>query len=66
MTQHEQTSDWRARDTLTVDEAAAVLGIGRSSAYTAARSGDLPVIRIGKRLLVPVGALRRMLGEVAP
>jgi excisionase family DNA binding protein len=66
MTQHEQTSDWRVRDTLTVDEAAAVLGIGRSSAYTAARSGDLPVIRIGNRLIVPVGALRRMLGEVSP
>jgi excisionase family DNA binding protein len=58
--------DWRARDTLTVDEAAAVLGVGRSSAYAAANSGDLPVIRIGKRLLVPVGALRQMLGEVSP
>jgi excisionase family DNA binding protein len=58
--------DWRARDTLTVDEAAVILGVGRSSAYAAAGSGELPVIRIGKRLLVPVGQLRRMLGEVSP
>jgi excisionase family DNA binding protein len=66
MTQHEQTSDWRERDTISVDEAAAVLGVGRSSAYAAAKGGDLPVIRIGNRLIVPVGALRRMLGEVSP
>lgn len=47
--------------TYTVTEAAALLGIGRSAAYEAARSGQLPTIRIGKRVLVPVAALERLL-----
>jgi excisionase family DNA binding protein len=62
MTQ-EHSRDWRERSTLTVEEAGAILGIGRASAYTAAGTGDLPVIRIGRRVLVPVGQLRRLLGE---
>ena len=38
--------------TLTVTEAGKLLGISRNSAYEAARKGQLPVIRIGRRLLV--------------
>lgn len=49
------------RLTLTVAEAAKVLGIGRSSAYEAVKLGQLPSIRIGRRLLVPIAALERML-----
>lgn len=49
------------RRTRTIEEAAAVLGIGRDAAYAAARSGELPAIRIGRRLLVPVDALEAML-----
>ena len=47
--------------TLTVPEAAKLLGISRGSAYEAAKTGELPVVRIGKRLLVPIKALERML-----
>lgn len=49
------------RRTYTVTEAAAVLGIGRSAAYEAARTGQLPTIKIGKRILVPRVALERLL-----
>jgi excisionase family DNA binding protein len=56
--------DWRDRSTIGVEEAAAVLGIGRATAYAAAGTGDLPVIRVGRRVLVPVAALRRLLGEL--
>ena len=49
------------RETLTVEEAGRLLGIGRGSAYEAARRGDIPVIRIGKRLLVPRAAMARLL-----
>lgn len=49
------------RPTLTVSEAGRLLGISRQSAYDAATRGDLPTIRIGRRLLVPTAALRRML-----
>jgi excisionase family DNA binding protein len=47
--------------TMTIDEARAALRLSRSSAYEAARSGDLPTVRVGRRLLVPTAALRRML-----
>ena len=50
-------------DTLTyrIAEVARLLGIGRNSAYEAAKRGDIPSIRIGKRLLVPRAALHRQL-----
>jgi excisionase family DNA binding protein len=53
------------RKTLTILEAANALGIGRNAAYEAARRGEIPTIRIGKRLLVPLVALDRMLQGAA-
>ena len=47
--------------TLTVEETAKCLGIGRNSAYEAIARGEIPVIRIGKRLLVPKAALETLL-----
>lgn len=51
--------------TLTVEQAASVLGIGRTLAYEAARTtgniGGIPVLRVGRRLLVPRAALERRL-----
>ncbi len=47
--------------TLTVAEAAKCLGICRNSAYEAITRGEIPVIRIGKRLLVPKAALEVLL-----
>ncbi len=49
------------RLTYTVREAAELLGIGRSAAYEAARTGQIPTVRIGKRILVPAVGLQRML-----
>ncbi len=54
-----------ARLTLTVPEAGRVLGVGRNAAYEAARAGEIPTIRIGKRILVPVAALERMLAQAS-
>lgn len=48
--------------TITVERAGQLLGIGRNGAYEAARSGQLPVIRIGRRLVVPTARLLDMLG----
>jgi len=54
------------RRVVTVGEAAAILQISRGAAYQAARTKQLPTIRIGRRLLVPVAALDRMLaGNIA-
>lgn len=55
--------DWRERNTVTVEEAGVIVGISRGSAYEAAKAGTLPTLRIGRRMLVPVARLRRMLGE---
>lgn len=49
-------------DVLTVEEAAAVLRIGRTAAYDAARRGELPTIKLGRSLRVPRAVLDRMLG----
>lgn len=53
------------RMTLTVNETAERLGIGRNQAYEAVKRGEIPVIRIGRRLLVPVAALDRMMNATA-
>jgi excisionase family DNA binding protein len=50
-------------DTMSVDETAKRLGISRNSAYQAIREGEIPFIRFGKLLRVPVKAFERMLEE---
>ena len=49
------------RRVVTLSEAASILRISRGSAYEAARRKEIPTIRIGRRLLVPLAALERML-----
>ncbi len=50
--------------TISVPDAGRIyLGIGRDAAYEAARRGDLPIIRVGKLMRVPVVAMERMLEE---
>jgi excisionase family DNA binding protein len=51
------------RLTLTVEEAARLLGISRAFAYEAVRRGEIPSIRIGRRVLVPKAALKRLVGS---
>lgn len=53
-------------DTLTVEEAAKRLRIGRNAAYEGVHRGEIPSIRIGKRLLVPRAALNRLLAGQGP
>jgi len=52
-------------ETLTVHEVAKILGIGINQAYMAAKSGSIPIIKIGNRILVPKVALNRMLEDAA-
>lgn len=56
-------SDTREKLVYTVEEAGALLNLGRSGAYEAVRRGDIPTIRIGRRLLVPKVALDRLMAE---
>ena len=59
----QSTAQDAARKTLTIREAAKQLGIGINQAYSAARAGTIPSIKIGKRYLVPAAALSKQLGE---
>lgn len=49
--------------TLSVREAARLLGIGMNQAYAAAHRGELPVLKIGGRILVSRQALEEMLAR---
>jgi excisionase family DNA binding protein len=51
------------RLTYTLAEVAQQLGISRWLAYEAAHRGELPVCRIGRRMLVPRAALLRLLDQ---
>ncbi len=50
---------------ITVPEAAAMLGISRNFAYELVKQKQLPVVKFGKRLLIPRIALEKMLEKGA-
>lgn len=49
--------------TLTVLEVAALLQISRGSAYEAVRSGQIPSVRFGRSIRVPIVALEQLLKQ---
>lgn len=51
------------RQTYSITECALILGVGRGLAYELARTGEIPVIRLGHRLLVPRAGLEAMLAD---
>ena len=48
--------------TMSVEEAGRWLGISRNSAYEAVKRNEIPTIKIGRLLLVPIVPFERMLG----
>jgi excisionase family DNA binding protein len=50
--------------TMSVEDAARLLGVSRGLAYEAARKGELPTIRLGRRLLVPRARLLELVGAL--
>jgi hypothetical protein len=49
--------------TTSVEIAAKVHGVSRGVGYEAARTGAIPTIRLGRRLVVPIARLAETLGE---
>ena len=49
------------RATMTVPEAAKLLGLSESATYEAAARGDIPVVKIGRRVLVIRSALMALI-----
>jgi excisionase family DNA binding protein len=50
---------------MTVTEAAAALGISRALAYQLVARKELASIHLGRRIIIPCGALDAMLGDTA-
>ena len=51
----------RMSKTVTVQEVADLLGISRNHAFRCVHRGEIPSFRIGRRLLVPISFLERLL-----
>ena len=51
------------RLTLSVEETARLLGIGRNLCYDRVKTGEIPSLKIGRRLLVPKAALEKLLAK---
>ncbi len=49
--------------TMSVPEAGELLGLGRDAAYEAAKRGEIPALRFGRLLRVPIVAIERMLEQ---
>jgi hypothetical protein len=47
--------------TMAVTHAGKLIGLSRNASYEAVRRGEIPTIRIGRRIFVPVAAFHRML-----
>ena len=52
---------WSGRSSFSIRETAEILGISVWAAYSAAKKGDLPVIAIGRRLIIPRHALEKLM-----
>lgn len=60
----EELAELLAKPTMTMSEAAAVAGVGRTNFVNALRRGEisLPIISIGTRKVVPTVAVRQLIG----
>ncbi len=58
--------DTKERLTYDVAKAAEVLGISRNLAYEMVKNGKLPVVKFGKRILVPKKAIENLLEDAKP
>ncbi|OPX86079.1 MAG: Helix-turn-helix domain protein [Pelotomaculum sp. PtaB.Bin104] len=43
-----------------VEEVAAIIGMSRSGTYAAVKAGAIPVVRVGRRILVPESAINNL------
>jgi Helix-turn-helix domain len=53
---------WDNHQTFTVEEFGEMFGLSRTAAYAAAKNGSVPVIRIGRRLVISRASIERLLG----
>jgi len=49
--------------TTSIKDAAKVLGLGRTSIYALINEGKLDTVKLGRRTLIKVASIRRLLGD---
>ncbi len=54
------------RLTFTVSESAEILGVSRTTAYELVRSGALPCVRLGRRIVITRRTLEELLDAPVP
>lgn len=59
-------AELRERATVTVPEAAALLGLTEQTTYRMTRDGRLPATRLGRMVRVQAAALLHLLGDTEP
>lgn len=52
------------RRTYSVNEAAEVLGISRSTAYACVKSGEIPSLRFRRRIVIPAHVIEQLISSV--
>jgi len=65
-TNEQQSTADIPRLAVSVDEVAAMLGLSRAKAYEAVRLGEIPSVRIGRRILIPRHRLEQLLNGADP
>ena len=58
-----QTTQHGSRLTLTIPEACHALGIGETMLRQMMRTGQLPILKIGRRVLIPRQAVEQLVAE---
>ena len=51
---------------MSIPAAGKLLNLSRPTMYKLAKAGKLPILRLGRKLVIPRAALERMLAEVKP
>jgi len=52
----------RSEPTISIPDYARLLGVSRASGYTYAREGQIPTIKVGRRVRIPSAIVLRQLG----
>ena len=55
----------KVKQVYTVSEVATLLGVSRGTAYECVKTGDLPHIKLGRRIVVPIAAFEKFLSSVS-